>query len=40
MIHWPMRIRRYLDLLRRNRAFSRLFSAQLISFAGDRDLAS
>jgi MFS family permease len=30
-----MRIRRYLDLLRRNRSFSRLFSAQLISFAGD-----
>jgi MFS family permease len=35
MMRWPMRIRRYLDLLRRNRAFSRLFSAQLISFAGD-----
>jgi MFS family permease len=30
-----MRIRPYLDLLRRNRAFSRLFGAQLISFAGD-----
>jgi MFS family permease len=35
MMRWPMRIRRYFDLLRRNRAFSRLFSAQLISFAGD-----
>jgi MFS family permease len=31
----PMRVRPYLDLLRRNPAFSRLFSAQLISFAGD-----
>jgi MFS family permease len=31
----PMRVRPYLHLLRRNRAFSRLFSAQLISFAGD-----
>lgn len=30
-----MRFRPYLDLLRRNGAFSRLFSAQLISFAGD-----
>jgi MFS family permease len=35
MMRWPMRIRRYLDLLRRNRAFTRLFAAQLISFAGD-----
>jgi MFS family permease len=30
-----MRVRPYLDLLRRNPAFARLFSAQLISFAGD-----
>ena len=30
-----MRLRPYLTLLRRNRAFSRLFAAQLISFAGD-----
>jgi MFS family permease len=30
-----MRARPYLDLLRRNPAFTRLFSAQLISFAGD-----
>jgi MFS family permease len=30
-----MRIRPYLDLLRRNPSFSRLFGAQLISFAGD-----
>jgi predicted MFS family arabinose efflux permease len=30
-----MRIRPYLDLLRRNPAFSRLFSAELVSFAGD-----
>jgi len=30
-----MRLRRYLTLLRRNRAFGRLFAAQLISFAGD-----
>ena len=30
-----MRVRPYLDLLRRNRAFSRLYAAQLISFAGD-----
>ena len=31
----PMRVRPYLDLLRRNPAFSRLFAAELISFAGD-----
>ena len=31
----PMPVRPYLDLLRRNRSFSRLFTAQLISFAGD-----
>jgi MFS family permease len=31
----PMRLRPYLDLLRRNRSFSRLFAAQLTSFAGD-----
>jgi MFS family permease len=31
----PMRVRPYLDLLRRNPAFTRLYSAQLISFAGD-----
>lgn len=30
-----MRLRPYLTLLRHNRAFSRLFAAQLISFAGD-----
>ena len=30
-----MRLRRYLTLLRGNPAFSRLFAAQLISFAGD-----
>jgi MFS family permease len=30
-----MPVRPYLDLLRRNRSFSRLFVAQLISFAGD-----
>ncbi len=30
-----MRLRPYLTLLRRNRAFSRLFAAQLVSFAGD-----
>ena len=35
MMRWPMRLRPYLDLLRRNRSFSRLFAAQLISFAGD-----
>jgi MFS family permease len=34
-MRWPMGIRPYLDLLRRNPAFTRLFSAQLISFAGD-----
>jgi MFS family permease len=34
-MRWPMRIRPYLDLLRRNRAFTRLFSGQRISFAGD-----
>ena len=31
----PMRLRPYVTLLRRNRAFSRLFAAQLVSFAGD-----
>jgi MFS family permease len=31
----PMRLAPYLSLLRRNRAFSRLYAAQLISFAGD-----
>ena len=31
----PMRLRPYLTLLRGNPAFSRLFAAQLISFAGD-----
>lgn len=30
-----MRLRPYLDLLRRNPAFARLYAAQLISFAGD-----
>jgi MFS family permease len=30
-----MRLGRYLTLLRRNRAFARLFGAQLVSFAGD-----
>jgi len=30
-----MRLHPYLTLLRRNRAFSRLFTAQLVSFAGD-----
>lgn len=30
-----MRLRPYITLLRHNRAFSRLFAAQLISFAGD-----
>ncbi|HEX6656249.1 MAG TPA: hypothetical protein VF153_08570, partial [Candidatus Limnocylindria bacterium] len=35
IMRWPMRIRPYLALLRRNPAFSRLFSAELISFAGD-----
>ena len=30
-----MRVRPYLDLLRHNPAFTRLYSAQLISFAGD-----
>jgi MFS family permease len=35
MMRWPMRVRPYLDLLRRNRSFSRLYTAQLISFAGD-----
>jgi MFS family permease len=35
MMREPMRARPYLDLLRRNRSFSRLFTAQLISFAGD-----
>jgi MFS family permease len=30
-----VRLRPYLTLLRRNRAFSRLFAAQLVSFAGD-----
>jgi len=35
MMREPMRLRRYLDLLRRNRSFSRLFAAQLISFGGD-----
>jgi MFS family permease len=34
-MRWPMRLRPYLTLLRRNRAFTRLFSAELISFAGD-----
>ena len=31
----PMRVRPYLDLLRRNPAFARLYGAQLMSFAGD-----
>ena len=31
----PMRVRPYLDLLRHNPAFTRLYAAQLISFAGD-----
>jgi predicted MFS family arabinose efflux permease len=31
----PMRVTPYVSLLRRNRAFSRLYGAQLISFAGD-----
>jgi MFS family permease len=31
----PMRLAPYLSLLRRNPAFSRLYAAQLISFAGD-----
>ena len=31
----PMRVRPYLDLLRHNPAFTRLYGAQLISFAGD-----
>ena len=35
MMREPMRLRPYLDLLRRNRSFSRLFAAQLTSFAGD-----
>src|SRR3989304_2321357 len=30
-----MRLGRYLTLLRHNRAFARLFGAQLVSFAGD-----
>jgi hypothetical protein len=30
-----MRLRRYLTLVRRNRAFSRLFGAQLVSVGGD-----
>lgn len=30
-----MRVSPYISLLRRNRAFSRLYSAQLVSFAGD-----
>jgi MFS family permease len=30
-----MRVRPYVDLLRHNPAFTRLYSAQLISFAGD-----
>jgi hypothetical protein len=30
-----MRLRPYLRLLRRNPAFTRLFGAQLVSFAGD-----
>ena len=35
MMREPMRLRPYVDLLRRNRSFSRLFAAQVISFAGD-----
>ena len=35
MMREPMRLRPYLDLLRGNRSFSRLFAAQLISFGGD-----
>jgi MFS family permease len=35
MIGPPMRFEPYLRLLRRNPAFSRLYAAQLISFAGD-----
>ena len=31
----PVRLRPYLDLLRHNPAFTRLYGAQLISFAGD-----
>jgi predicted MFS family arabinose efflux permease len=34
-MRWPMRLRPYLALLRRNPAFTRLFSAELISFGGD-----
>ena len=34
-MRWPMRLRPYLALLRRNPAFRRLFGAELISFAGD-----
>jgi MFS family permease len=35
IMHRPMRMRPYFLLLSRNRAFSRLYGAQLISFAGD-----
>ena len=31
----PMRVRPYVDLLRHNPAFTRLYSARLISFVGD-----
>src|ERR671919_1840147 len=35
MMAKPMRVHPYLALLRHNRSFSRLYGAQLISFAGD-----